>query len=407
MPLIRFWETMLVVSGPSILRERGAEHTGGSERNGFLDPLLVSCYRPSMAANEPLRIGIVGAGRTRNGLGPFLARAFEKAGARIVAVAGRDLARAEATAAELAAGLGHPVAAASDVGALTGHELDAMVIAAPVAAHLPALRAALAADVPVFCEKPLVGPEEGDAVAPLVDAFCARGLVLMENCQWPMVLPAWETLFPDRDRSRVQAVAMGLAPATGGPAMLEDSLSHLLSVVQAVAPVGPDTVWAGLTFTPAGGAGDALVVEGRLVPGAAAPPPMPTSPTSVTSAASAASAASAPPATAAMPAGAGAGAGHGGPGVHVRLELAVCTSQPRPAWLALDGARMDRVIDMPGYRISFVAGEKKVTSGDPLQALVYRFAADIREDQHDRNGMEARRVRDRARLYHAALDARP
>ena len=54
-------------------------------------------------------IGIVGAGRTRQGLGPFLANWFEKCGARISGIAGRDLARTRLAASAMSQQLGHPV----------------------------------------------------------------------------------------------------------------------------------------------------------------------------------------------------------------------------------------------------------------------------------------------------------
>ncbi|MFN9706514.1 MAG: hypothetical protein ACK595_17065, partial [Planctomycetota bacterium] len=51
----------------------------------------------------PLRIGIFGAGRSRQGLGAFLARAFEAAGATVAAVAGRAAAGGVRAAGALAA----------------------------------------------------------------------------------------------------------------------------------------------------------------------------------------------------------------------------------------------------------------------------------------------------------------
>jgi len=51
--------------------------------------------------------------------------------------------------------------------------------------HQAALRAALAARMPVFCEKPLVGPSEGPAGAELLDSFAAREVLLVEHVFHP------------------------------------------------------------------------------------------------------------------------------------------------------------------------------------------------------------------------------
>ncbi|MFO0276269.1 MAG: hypothetical protein ACK533_03210, partial [Planctomycetota bacterium] len=100
----------------------------------------------------PLRVGIFGAGRSRQGLGPFLARAFEAAGATVAAVAGRDAAGGVRAAGELAALLGHPVAAA-DAMALA-RAVDALGVAAPVARHLAGVDDGLAAGGRCGCGRP-------------------------------------------------------------------------------------------------------------------------------------------------------------------------------------------------------------------------------------------------------------
>lgn len=97
--------------------------------------------RAETAANS--RIGIVGAGRTRQGLGPFFAQAFVAAGCRVTGVSGRDLAGAERAARELATSVGHPVAAHPDAASLA-RSVEALVVAAPVPGHLAGLDAELA-----------------------------------------------------------------------------------------------------------------------------------------------------------------------------------------------------------------------------------------------------------------------
>lgn len=308
----------------------------------------------------PLRVGILGAGRSRQGLGPFLARAFEAVGATVAAVAGRDEAGGARAASEIAALLGHPVAAAPDALALA-RRVDVLVVAAPVAGHLAGLDAALAAGVPCLCEKPLVDAADLAAGLQRVAAFRARGLLLVENCQWPEVLPALRALHPMALRTPPRAVAMGLSPAEPGPAMVADSLSHVLSVVQAVADLPADALPTNVRQSDPSPSATANLVAFTV------------------------------------PARGGS--------VDVELRLQVCPTQPRPAWLAVDGHRIDRRID-PGYRITFVAPDgREVAAEDPLWRLVYGLRQLLPNAPRERTDAIADAVALRLRLYAAVLGA--
>ena len=137
----------------------------------------------------PLPAGIVGAGRSRNGLGPFLATFLERAGCRVTAVAGRSAERAVKNAVALGQQLGHAVHPCRDLDELCVTGIVAIVIASPPEHHLAALQAAASARLPVLCEKPLVHEHHTAAAASVVSAFARAGILLTENCHWPFVLP--------------------------------------------------------------------------------------------------------------------------------------------------------------------------------------------------------------------------
>lgn len=308
-----------------------------------------------------MRIGLLGAGRTRQGLGPFLASAFTRAGARVVAIAGRERGSTERSADSLAARLGHPIVVAADAHALAGM-VDALVVAAPVPGHLDGLDAALAAFVPCLCEKPLVAPADAAAGRQRIDAFRTRGLLLAENCQWPFVLPALFELHPQlRAGGRAfRTVAMGLAPAWPGPAMVADSLSHVLSVVQALVPLPADARALRVEQSDGGPTATANTVRFDV----------------------------------AGPAGA----------VAVVLQLTQCPEQPRPAWIEVDGCRIDRRIGAE-YSLSFARPDgTAVLVQDPLQQLVYGFLSDLRARNRDRTKAHADAIALRLRLYADVLD---
>ncbi len=306
------------------------------------------------------RIGIVGAGSTRQGLGPYFALAFRAAGCRIAGVSGRDAASGERAAAELTARLGDPVPAHADATSLA-RAVDALVVAAPVAAHLAGLDAALAAGIPCLCEKPVVAVAELAAGRARIAAFRARGLLLLEHCQWPEVLPALWALHPELRGGRLEHIAMGLGPITPGRPMVVDSLSHVLSVVQALVPLPADAVPMQVRQADA----SELATTNRV--------------------------------TFTLPCQGGA--------VAVELHLQHTPAQPRPAWIAVNGLRIDRRIGA-NYAQSFVAADgRTIPVHDPMHTLVYGFVNSLRVPNRERTTTTADAIDLRLRLYAAILDA--
>lgn len=307
--------------------------------------------------DQPLRIGIVGAARTRQGLGPFLAQACERAGAVVTAVSGRTLAGAERAAAALADQLGHPVGAAADADRLAA-AVDALVVASPAEVHEVGLLAALRHSRPCLCEKPLLPFAERERALALVHAFAAHDLLLAENCQWPEVAAAHRELFPELGRRPVQRLAMGLGPGAVGSAMLADSLSHLLSVVQHWADLPPDAAPYAVAQSDPGPLAERNVVTFGL-PSRSGP-------------------------------------------LQVELHLVHSPRQPRPAWLEVDGCRIDRRIGAD-YQLSFVAGARELPVADPMHRLVARFVAQCRAIDGDAEIQ--RRAQSQAIAQRAALGA--
>lgn len=299
-----------------------------------------------------LRIGILGARRTRNGLGPFLAQHLESAGARVVAVGGRDVAAASAGAAALAGLLGHEVRGHGSVHELCRSGIDALVIASPPETHADALEAALAARLPTLCEKPLVEPRATARGLALVDGFDRAAVLLVENCQWPFVLPALRALHPQLAGVAPHELRMRLSPSQPGPGMVADSLSHLLSLAQGLVAVGPGTEACDVSLAQHGR--DGLLLLLTLASGASR--------------------------------------------LRCELELVPCPAQPRPAWVEVDGCRMERAIG-PGYAIQFRAGDLVVSAPDPMRELVYRFASLAQHPVDEPRRAENRRIRERARLF--------
>jgi predicted dehydrogenase len=133
-------------------------------------------------SSEPFGWALVGPGN--------IARRFAGAvraidGARLVAVVGRDAARAEAFAREWAGDAWH----GTDLGAALAHPgVHAVYVSTPHPWHAGAVRAALEAGKPVLCEKPLT--PSAAATRPLVELARAQGVFLMEAV-WTRFLPVY------------------------------------------------------------------------------------------------------------------------------------------------------------------------------------------------------------------------
>ena len=309
---------------------------------------------------QQIAIGIVGAGRTRQGLGPFLAKWFERAGCRVAAVSGRDPDRTRAAAVAMAEQLGHPVAACADADELA-RGVDAVVVACPPEGHLDGLDAALRAGRACLCEKPFVPAADRDAGLRRVEAFRERGLLLAENCQWPFALAAVEELHPELLRRPPRRVTMRLSPAWPGAAMVEDSLSHVLSLVQALVPLPPDATVEDIAQSDGSAHATDNTVRFRVVGGT--------------------------------------------DDVSVELLLKCCPEQPRPAWFAIDGMRFDRRISAD-YAIAFATDDGRVANvQDPLDRLVYGFVTNLQATNREPFRAIADVVHLRIRLYAAIVDA--
>lgn len=321
----------------------------------------------SSSAND-LRLGLVGPGRTRNGLGPFLAKHCAAAGARVVAVAGRGIESSRAAAAHLARDLGHAIEAHAGVTDLVRRgDLAGLVIAAPIEAHLHALRTALAARLPTLCEKPLVDVGEDAAALEVVEGFARQGILLVENCQWPFALAAL------RRRGAVpssppRSFAMRLSPTGHGRHMLVDAASHFVSLLQAL--FAPDP--------PGGGRGGELTLGGMRFSTRAADAEATELDLEV----------------------------HGAGGrATARLELVRCPHQPRPAWLAFDGERLVREIGQPAYQWQFRAGQSLYAIGDPQADLVYSFVQLLSQPSPELVRRHTAAITCRARLFASIVRA--
>jgi predicted dehydrogenase len=284
-----------------------------------------------------MRVAVVGARRSRQGTGEFIARAFAKNGWKVESIVGTSEASCEEARRGLKERHGLDVRAYLSLDDLLAKEKPyAVAIASPAQAHQHHLLQALNAGCHVFCEKPLFWSDalvDDDAVSEsfardyatiFVDLAERQNRVLALNTQWPETLDAFRELHPHALDRPLESLEMWLSPIVTGRAAVVDSAPHLLSLLHAVAGEGViGDVGPAVARTP-----DALDLPFTYV--------------------------------------------HAKGNARVVLHVKQCPEPPRPAAYAINGFSVDRVIE-PGYKQFFVADDRKVLVPDPLDRCVARF----------------------------------
>ena len=305
----------------------------------------------------------MGAGRRRQGLGPFVARDLVAAGAAIPGFVVTSAASRDAVARAWREDLGIQARGHLDLSSLLRAErLDALAILSPAETHERHLEAALEAGLHVLCEKPFLWgrPELGPTTRRLARAFDARGLLLWENCQWPYALPAFEQLHPGALSGPPRRLAMRLQPASRGAQMLGDSVPHVLSMIQALLPGGEGRIER-LRFSGGEPASDRLDLGFRFLAGDRE--------------------------------------------LEVEVALRRSDRHPREAALEIDGHRAERLVVPDGYRLFFAADGREVPLPDPLTLLVTDFVAALASPGERAKASRSREIAERMELLERIVTA--
>ncbi len=281
---------------------------------------------------------MIGPGRTRQGLGPFLAAFAEEAGARVEVLVGRDAARTRSAAEALAAKLGHELRCYGSMeSAFAQERLDAVLIASPIASHLPALERALAHGLHILCEKPMIwGLSEASEHARRIVAEAQRQRRhLWINAQWPWTLPAYDQLHPGVRREAKQSFEFLLAPISRGWEKVPDALPHAFSLLQASSET------PGQLLAPRFVLHDPKQTRVSVHFGWRS----------------------------------------GERCLDVHVELVHGLEVPRPAAYAFDGHWAHRQVSMPSYEMAFHCDGRQLPYPDPSRQLVHDFVRALQQGQ--------------------------
>jgi len=181
-----------------------------------------------------LRVSIIGARRSRNGIGEYIAKYFHQEKTRVVAVLGTSEGSSKAAASALQK---YGIEATPYVQfekMVAGEKPHVVVIASPSGTHYEYLIQSIESGLHVFCEKPLFWPVRGEAeetVGEILERAEEKKVTVSMNCQLPFAMADYEKLCGKVDAKDPNHFFIRLSPASSGNEMIPDSVPHALSLL--------------------------------------------------------------------------------------------------------------------------------------------------------------------------------
>lgn len=305
-----------------------------------------------------LKVLIIGARRHRQGLGEFVARYFQEANARVVAVVGTN-ANTIAQACEKLSQYRIACRGYTSLQrALEQEEPEIVAICSPYQFHYEHLLAVAQANAHCLCEKPLWWDELRD-LAPqterLMDGFVRRGKYLALQTQWPCTLSAFYRIYPHIYRQPISTFEMELSPLSTGVDMIIDSISHPLSMLYSLLGLGrvniPKCRYLNTDRS-------RVQMDFEFI--------------------------------------------HASGTTEVSCRFTTTLRPPRPAAYAINGLRVERTIQLPQYQIYFHGDGKEVLVKDPLQSLIEDFLTKVNVGEKTDSELLIRSMRDMESLVESA-----
>ncbi len=296
----------------------------------------MACTPHEDGIGSPLRVIVIGARRAKQGTGRFIAEWFVRSGATVCGIVGTSEPSVTEALAGLAGVLDDECRGYTSVyEAIERERPDAVAVCSPYVFHVEHLCAAAEAGLHCLCEKPLtwresLKPDDPDPVARAVERFASQSLLLEVVAQWPETLEAFFEIHPRQRGQVVERFEMGLSPITTGLEMIPDAAPHFLSMLSALGGQGEVTAIRFQTVT-----SESLTIRCRYR--------------------------------------------HERGEMEAALHLTRCARTPRPAWYAINGARVDREVELPEYRQYLASGDRRVPLADPLRGVVERFIDGVRQ----------------------------
>jgi GFO/IDH/MocA oxidoreductase family protein len=186
-----------------------------------------------------MKTAIIGAGRSKNGIGQYIGKYFQKAGASVISVMGTTRKTAGKAASLLTQYEADATCYTDFYSMMQKERPDAVVIASPALSHHEYLLKCIEAGVHVFCEKPFIWEDHTDIhitsfLENIFDTAETKNLTIAMNSQWPFSLPFYEMLCGPVKKQKANTFFIRLSPMVSGKEMILDSVPHALSMLYAV-----------------------------------------------------------------------------------------------------------------------------------------------------------------------------
>jgi len=181
-----------------------------------------------------MNVSIIGAGRTRNGIGEYIGKYFHRHGAEVTSVLGTN----EKTSLRASSALrkyGIEAHSYTDFDEMVSAEKpDVVVIASPASTHYDYLLRSLDRGLHVFCEKPFIWDDLPDIRTRIEDIFeraREKRLTLAMNSQWPFSIDDYEELCGKVRIEEKNHFFVRMSPFSPGRVMIPESVPHPLSLL--------------------------------------------------------------------------------------------------------------------------------------------------------------------------------
>jgi hypothetical protein len=181
-----------------------------------------------------MKISIIGAGRTRNGIGEYIGKYFHKHEARVTSVLGTTE-KTSLQASSVLQRYGIQAHSYTDFDEMVNAgKPDAVVIASPSSTHYEYLLKCLDSGLHIFCEKPFLWGDHTDIRKRMEDIFekgREKKLVIAMNSQWPFSLDSYEEICGKIGIQETSHFFMRMSPFSPGKVMIPESIPHPLSIL--------------------------------------------------------------------------------------------------------------------------------------------------------------------------------
>ncbi len=181
-----------------------------------------------------MKISVIGAGRTRNGIGEYIGKYFHKLGGEVTSVLGTT----KETTLQASSALrkyGIEARPYTDFdGMVRSERPEVVAIASPSSTHYEYLLRSLDARLHIFCEKPFVRQDAADVekrVKAILEKALKRKLTVAMNSQWSFATGAYEAVCGKISVEEENTFFIRMSPPLPGKEMIPESVPHALSLL--------------------------------------------------------------------------------------------------------------------------------------------------------------------------------